>query len=79
MPEASPGEKLAETPLGRPLTASATLPENPPEPVTVMLLVAVSPCTTDTLAGEADNVKLGTLLTVTVAVPVAVPKLLSPE
>jgi len=49
----------AVTPLGRPDAASVTLPENPPTSVTVIVLVPLLPCVTDTLLGEADRVKLG--------------------
>ena len=49
----------AVTPLGRPDAASVTLPENPPAPVTVIVLVPLLPCVTDKLLGEAESVKLG--------------------
>jgi hypothetical protein len=51
--------KLAVTPLGRPVADSVTLPVNPFAPVTVIVLVLLLPCTTVTLDGDADNVKLG--------------------
>jgi hypothetical protein len=50
----------AVTPLGKPEAASVTLPENPPAPVTVIVLVpADPPCVIETLLGDADRVKLG--------------------
>src|SRR6476660_5606427 len=47
----------AVTPLGRPDAASVTLPVNPPTSVTMIVSVALPPCVTDRLIGEADNVK----------------------
>jgi hypothetical protein len=49
----------AVTPVGRPEADKLTLPVNPPTSVTVIVLVAVLPCTTLTLAGEAESEKLG--------------------
>lgn len=51
--------KLAVTPLGRPEADKVTLPVNPPEGVTVIVLLPVPPCVTLTLDGEADSEKLG--------------------
>jgi hypothetical protein len=53
------GLKLAVTPLGSPVACRVTLPENPPTSVTVIALVLLPPCVTETLLGEADRVKLG--------------------
>ena len=49
----------AVTPVGRPEADKLTLPVNPPVSVTVIVLVAVLPCTTLTLAGEAESEKSG--------------------
>ena len=43
VPAVDPFAKLAETPLGNPVAASATVPLNPPTSVTVMVLVRVPP------------------------------------
>lgn len=51
--------KLAVTPEGRPEADRVTLPVNPPEGVTVMVLLPLLPCVTVTLEGDADKVKLG--------------------
>lgn len=51
--------KLAVTPDGRPEADNVTLPENPPEGLTVIVLLALLPCVTVTLEGEAESVKLG--------------------
>jgi hypothetical protein len=48
--------KVAVTPLGKPDAASVTLPEKLPTSVTVMVLVPLLPCVTDTLLGEAESV-----------------------
>jgi hypothetical protein len=53
--------KAPVTPLGNPLTERETLLENPPMSVNVIVLVAVLPCTIETVGGEADSVKLGVL------------------
>ena len=47
--------KLAVTPLGSPEAASVTLPENPPEPITEMVLVPVAPCATVRLVDDAES------------------------
>lgn len=47
------------TPEGRPEADKFTLPVNPPEGVTVIVLFPLLPCVTVRLAGEADSVKLG--------------------
>lgn len=49
----------AVTPEGRPDADKVTLPVNPPEGVTVIVLLALLPCVTLTLEGEADKVKFG--------------------
>ena len=51
--------KLAVTPKGKPEADRVTLPVNPPEGVTVMVLLALLPCVTETLDGEAESVKFG--------------------
>jgi hypothetical protein len=51
------GLKAAVTPAGNPLALSATEPVNPPEGVTVIVLVPVDPRVTAALV--ADKVKLG--------------------
>lgn len=51
--------KLAVTPDGNPDADRVTLPVKPPESVTVIVLVAVLPCVTLTLEGDAESVKLG--------------------
>lgn len=53
--------KLAVTPEGKPEADRVTLPVNPPEGVTVIVLLALLPCVTLTLLGEAESVKLGVL------------------
>ena len=47
------------TPEGRPEADKFTLPVNPPERVTVIVLFPLLPWVTVRLAGEADSVKLG--------------------
>lgn len=50
---------VAVTPEGRPDADKVTLPVNPPEGVTVIVLFPLFPWVTVRLAGEADSVKLG--------------------
>jgi hypothetical protein len=69
VPAAVPAAKLAVTPLGNPVADSATVPVNPPTSASEIVLVPFPFCATDTLVGEADNVKLGGTVTVTEAVP----------
>jgi hypothetical protein len=57
------GLKAAVTPVGKPPAESVTVPENPPDAVTVIVLVAVPPCCTLTVSGLAEIVKSGLLLT----------------
>jgi len=51
--------KVAVTPVGRALAANVTLPLNPLTGVTVIVLVALPPWVTDTLAGFAEREKSG--------------------
>ena len=51
--------KDAVTPLGAPDAEKLTVPLKPPEGVTVIVLVPLAPCATETLLGEADRLKLG--------------------
>jgi hypothetical protein len=71
VPAAGPAVKVAVTPLGNSVAVSATVPLNPIMLSCVIVLVPLPFCATDTLVGEADNVKLGGTVTVTEAVPVA--------
>ena len=50
---------VAVTPEGNPEADKVTLPVNPPEGVSVMVLVPVVPCFTVRLEGEAESEKLG--------------------
>jgi len=52
------GENAAVTPLGSPEALSVVAELNPFWLVTVMVLVAVDPCCTLTLLGDAETVKL---------------------
>jgi len=72
VPGAEPAAKDDVTPLGKPVAASVTLPENPPTSVTVMVLVPFPPCATETDMGEVESVKPGATFTVTVTLPVTV-------
>lgn len=51
--------KLAVTPEGRPEADRVTLPENPFDGLTVIVLLPLEPCVIVTLEGEADSVKFG--------------------
>jgi hypothetical protein len=51
--------KEAVTPLGRAELESVTDPVNPPDGVTVIVLLPLVPCFTVKLLGEADNEKFG--------------------
>src|SRR5215471_8865784 len=51
--------KLAVTPEGKPDADNVTLPVNPPDGVTVIVLLPLLPCVTLTLDGEAESVKFG--------------------
>src|SRR5882762_11733672 len=58
----------ALTPVGNPLALNVTLPVNPPDGVTVIVLVpADPPCVIETLAGLGNSEKFGVLL-ITVSV-----------
>ncbi|MGZ4872279.1 MAG: hypothetical protein ACXVK3_10345, partial [Candidatus Angelobacter sp.] len=56
----------AVTPLGRAELLSVTDPVNPPEGVTVIVLLPAVPCFTVKLLGEADSEKLGVATAFTV-------------
>jgi hypothetical protein len=51
--------KVAVTPAGKPEADRLTLPVNPPEGVTVIVLLPLLPWVTLKLDGEADSEKLG--------------------
>ena len=57
------GEKLADTPFGKPEADRLTLPVNPPVGEIVTVLVALLPCFTETLLGEADMPNPGVVTT----------------
>ena len=59
VPVVDVGLKLAVTPDGNPLAVSATVPLNPFSGDTVIVLLPVPPCATETLAGLADKEKFG--------------------
>ena len=60
----------AVTPLGNPEAERVTLPVNPPTSVTVMVSVALLPCVTATLVGDAASVKpTGGLVNVPMMMP----------
>jgi hypothetical protein len=58
------GLKAAVTPLGRPEATRLTAPVNPPEGVTVIVLVPLLPCATLREPGLDESVKPGPLLVV---------------
>ena len=64
------GLKVAVTPAGNPDADKLTLPLKPLLGLTVMVLLAVLPCVTETLAGDAESVKFGAAFTVSVTVVV---------
>jgi len=66
------GLKLAVTPEGKPEAESDTAELNPPLIAVEIVLLAVPPCVTDTLAGEALNVKFGVAAAFTVTATVVV-------
>lgn len=70
VPVVEAGLKLAVTPLGKPLAASATVPVKPLDGLTVIVLLAVPPWATETLVGFAASVKVG-VVPVTVKAMVA--------
>ncbi len=61
------GLKLTVTPVGWPLALKATAESKPPETVVVIVDVPLLPCTTETEVGEAEIVKLGLAVAVTVS------------
>jgi len=70
VPVVEVGLKLAVTPEGKPLALRATLPVNPPEGVTVTVLLPVAPWAT--LALVAAREKSGVCTTVTFKLMVVV-------
>lgn len=62
----------AVTPLGRAEFESVTDPVNPPESVTVIVLLPLVPCFTVRLEGEAESEKLGVAVALTVSEMVVV-------
>jgi hypothetical protein len=64
--------KAAVTPEGRPEAERDTLPVKPPEGVSVIVLVAVDPWVTLTLAGDAESEKSGVAAALMVSEMVAV-------
>src|SRR5262245_44471469 len=58
-PVVEAGEKLAVTPLGRPLAVKATLPVKPPVRVIAIVLVTLDPRLTVRLPGLAASEKSG--------------------
>ena len=65
----------AVTPLGKPETASVTLPVNPFTSLTVTVLVPLLPRTTVRVPGESESVKLGAgIVSASVVVAVSVPE-----
>jgi antitoxin (DNA-binding transcriptional repressor) of toxin-antitoxin stability system len=72
VPVAEAGSKVAVTPLGRPVVASATMSVNPPLRVMVMALVAVAPWVTAAELGLAESEKSAVAAALTVRVTGAV-------
>jgi hypothetical protein len=64
------GLKVAVTPLGRPLAATAMAELNPPVTVVVNVAVPFAPLATVTVAGEALTAKAGAAVTVSAIVAV---------
>ena len=64
--------KDAETPVGRPVAANATVPVNPPVGVMVMVLVPLAPCARDKLLGDAEGEKSGAAAALTLSAIVVV-------
>jgi hypothetical protein len=67
-----PGLNDAVTPPGSPEADKLTLPVKPFTGLTVIVLVPLPPCVTDTLVGEADSEKSGVAVAFTVSVTVVV-------
>jgi hypothetical protein len=57
-PETVDGLKLTVTPVGCPVAVKATEELNPPLGVTVIVLLPLPPCATETDDGEAERLKL---------------------
>ena len=55
LPVVDAGLKLAVTPVGKAPTLSATVPLNPPEGVTVTVLVPVAPCATVAFVAASEK------------------------
>jgi len=72
VPVVEAGLNTAVTPVGKPLAVKATVPVNPFRVATVMVLVAVPPCKTETLAGMAKSEKFGGWTAVTFKLMIAV-------
>ena len=70
--------KAAVTPLGNPVTASATLPVKPPTSATVIVSVALLPCERDRVGAEGASEKLGGVLATTVRATLVV-SVMEPE
>jgi len=66
------GLKDAVTPLGRPEADRLTLPPKPLSAFTVIMLVALAPCVTLRLLGDAERVKFGGATTLKLIVVVFV-------
>lgn len=72
------GEKLACSPLGRPVALTDTLPVSPPTKVTVNVSVGFVPIGKEIVAEEAVIVKLGAETTVRLSAAVSVVPLPDP-
>ena len=59
------GEKVADTPFGKPVAERLTLPVNPPVGEIVITVVALLPCFTVTADGEAVRLNPGIVTTCT--------------
>jgi len=64
--------KVAVTPAGNPEADNVTLPVNPPDGVSVTVLVPLVPCFTVRLEGEAESAKSGVATALIVSEMVAV-------
>lgn len=65
-PTTDVGLKLAEAPVGNPLTLKLTVPLNPPDPASLTEYVVPAPAVTVWLAGEAATLKSPAELTTNV-------------
>jgi len=61
------GLKLTVTPVGWPLAVKAIAESKPPDTLVVIVEVPLLPCTTETEVGEAEIVKAGLAVAVTVS------------